>query len=177
MNTDELRDLILTAEDQDFTPEQSPLVSAFLLDYALQNRNSSDPVDVSGVLSAIRTGASMLRPREAWRLMPLLDDYYPIDTRVVALKMLGRIFKAQPPDGPDQHKGIADVVRRIAEWELEDWSEDPSSRLRATIQLAVYAIVAMKGSQAAGLIKRIGDLCPEWFVQQLERELAGLNVK
>ena len=68
----ELRDVILQAEDIEFTVDQSQQIAPRLLELAQCHRDSSDPQDRPVVWAAIRTGASMLRSTDAARLLPLL---------------------------------------------------------------------------------------------------------
>ncbi|MCK4786601.1 MAG: hypothetical protein KAV87_22770, partial [Desulfobacteraceae bacterium] len=92
-----LREMIFIAEDANFTIEESKQLSPWLLNFAERHRDSSDPQNEPTVWSAIRTGASMLRPHAADCLRPLLEPGHSIETSLVTVKMLGRIFEAQPP--------------------------------------------------------------------------------
>jgi hypothetical protein len=110
----EMREYVLAAEHMGFTRAQNTRLAPRLLDIAVAHRDSSDPLDEPVVLSAIRTGASMLRPEQAHRLGPLLESGHAIETSLVAMKMLGRVFEAQPPSGVDQYPDLATEVGQIA---------------------------------------------------------------
>ena len=110
-NMPALREMILTAEDTGFAPDQSGRLAPWLLSFAERHRDSSDPQDEAAVWSAIRTGASMLTQDAADRLRPLLQPGHSIETSLVAVKMLGRIFEAQPPADVDQHIDLSGDVR------------------------------------------------------------------
>ncbi len=169
-----LRELILSAEDIAFTPEQSALLAPRLLDLAVQYRDINDQQDAPGVFSAIRTGASMLRPNEASRLLPLLEPGHPIETSLVALKMLGRIFEAQPPERPDQHTDLACEVRGIAESLLNRYAI-ASSQSAAMAQLAVCALAAMASNETLHIVRAVRRIGVSWFSQQTARELRELQ--
>ncbi len=169
-----LSELTLAAEDFDFTSEQSALLAPRLLGLAIEHRDSNDPQDAPVVFSAIRTGASMLRPNEAGRLFELLEPNHPIDTSIGALKMVGRIFEAQPPEALDQHTDLAGKVRGIAELLLNRYAI-ASSQSAAMAQLAVYALAAMASSEVLNTIRVVRELGVSWFTHQTARELCELR--
>jgi hypothetical protein len=169
-----LRELILTAEDFDFTLEESALLAPRLLDLAIQYRDSNDQQDAPAVFSAIRTGASMLRPNEASRLLALLEPGHPIETSLVALKMLGRVFEAQPPERLDQRTDLAGEVRGIAESLLNRYAI-ASSQSAAMAQLAVHALAAMASNDTLQIVRAVRHIGVSWFTQQTARELRELQ--
>ncbi len=169
-----LRELVLLAEDTDFSPEQSAQLAPRLLDLAVRYRDSNDQQDAPGVFSAIRTGASMLCPNEASRLLPLLEPGHPIETSLVALKMLGRIFEAQPPERPDQHTDLAGEVRGIAKSLLNRYAI-ASSQSAAMAQLAVCTLAAMASNETLHIVRAVRRIGVSWFSQQTARELRELQ--
>ncbi len=169
-----LRELILTAENFDFTLDQSALLAPRLLDLAVQYRDSDDQQDAAGVRSAIRTGASMLRPNEVDRLLALLEPGHSIDTCLVALKMLWRIFEGRPPERPDQHTDLADDIRRIAESLLNSCAI-ASSKSAAVAQLAVCALAAMASTETLNIVRTVRRMGVPWFSQQTAHELRELR--
>ena len=173
-NWPRLRELIITAEDFDFTPDQSAQVAPRLLDLAVRYRDSNDQQDAPVVWSAIRTGASMLRPNEAGHLLALLEPGHPIETSLVALKMLGRIFEAQPPEKPDQHSDLAGEVRAIAEALLNRYAI-ASSQSAAMAQLAVCTLAAMGNNETLRIVRAVRRIGVSWFSQQTARELRELQ--
>ena len=188
-----LRKLILIAEDFDFTSEESTLLAPRLLELAIQYRDSNDQQDAPAVWSAIRTGASMLRPNKASRLLALLKPGHPIETSLVALKMLGRIFEAQRPEKLDQHTDLANEVRGIAESLLEQVrlvegtfyiiagraSRNAvvvdSSQNAAMTQLAAYALATMASNDTLQIVRAVRHIGASWFTQQTARELRELQ--
>ncbi len=169
-----LRELLVTAEDFDFAPEKSAQLAPRFLGLAVQYRDSNDPQDALGVFSAIRTGASMLRPNEASRLLPLLEPGHPIETSLVSLKMLGRIFEAQPPERPDQYTELAGEVRGIAVSLLNPYAI-ASSQSAAMAQLAVCTLAAMASNETLHIVRAVRQIGVSWFSQQTARELRELR--
>jgi hypothetical protein len=169
----EMREYVLAAEHMGFTRAQNTRLAPRLLDIAVAHRDSSDPLDEPVVLSAIRTGASMLRPEQAHRLGPLLESGHAIETSLVAMKMLGRVFEAQPPSGVDQYPDLATEVGQIA----RDLLKAPmlaSRRSSAFAQLAVYALAALGSSEIEPVAELVRNIGRAWFVQQTARELRQL---
>lgn len=169
-----LREVILLAEDTEFTLEQSARLAPRLLELAERHSRSNDPQDKPVVLSAIRTGASMLHPSEAERLLPLLKPGRSIETSLVALKMLGRVFEAQPPDDIDQFESLANEARSIAE-SLLNPHVIVSSQSAAKAQLAVYALAAMGSRQLVTMTQTIRQLAVEWFTRRTAHKLRELD--
>lgn len=170
-----LRELILIAEDTDFTVEESQQLAPRLLDFAEKYRNSNDPQDETVVWSAIRTGASMLRPDETECLRPLLEPGYSIETTLVTVKMIGRIFEAQPPEDVDRHTDLANEVFQISESLLNQYAIGTSSKSGALAQLAIYALAGMASSQTQKSVEKVKQLGVTWFTQQTLGELRKLR--
>lgn len=169
-----LRELVLTAEDTNFSVKQSKLVAPALLMLATQYRDSDDPKDKPAVYSAIRTGASMLRPNESGCLLKLLAPGHPIDTSLVTLKMLGRIFEAQPPTKLNQHSDLTAKVGEIAKLLLNPYAIG-NSQTAAMGQLAVYALAAMASDETLPIVQDVRRIGVSWFTQQTARELHELR--
>lgn len=170
----DLRMGVLRAEDTSFTAQQAEVLAPRLLEIAIQLRDSKDPEDKLVVWSAIRTGASMLRPNQADKLRPLLEPGHPIETSLVTVKMLGRIFEAQPPSTVDEHTALAEQIHQIANTLLNPYAV-ASSQSAATAQLAVYALAAMASTRLRQAIEAIRQLKQGWFSKQVARELRELR--
>ena len=169
-----LREMILAAENTSFAPEESARLARWLLDFALCYRNSDDPTDAITVLSAIRTGASMLHPDNAVQLRALLDPGHPIETSLVALKMVGRLFEAQPPTDVDQHPQLASDVREVAD-SLLNRHVITNSQNSAKAHLALYALAAMASTEVTEIAKNVRHLQVAWFTRQADRDLRRLR--
>lgn len=175
IESDLLRGLIVMVEDFDFTPEQSAWLAPRLLDFATLGRDSNDAADEPAVLSAIRTGASMLDSHKAGYLRELLEPGHPIDTSIVALKMLGRIFEAQPPTWKGQHANLASDVQEIAKSALNRKAVSADVRTAARAQLAVLALASMASEEAPRMADVVREMGVSWFTEQTARELRGLR--
>jgi hypothetical protein len=169
-----VRELILKAEDISFTVAQSERLATWLLYFAEQKRDSSNPCDQAAVWSAIRTGASMLRSAEANRLLCLLEPQHPIETSLVTVKMIGRIFEAQPPSDLDQHHNLARAVRQIADSLLNPYSI-AISQSAAMAQLALYALAAMASSDLQQIAQKVQYMGINWFTKRAARKLCSLR--
>lgn len=169
-----LREMILVAEDTGFTIEESKQLSPWLLRFAEQQRDSNDPQDEAAIWSAIRTGASMLRPCDADNLLALLEPGHSIETSLVTVKMIGRIFEAQPPSDVDEHPELAKEVCLIADHLLNPYAITVSQSA-AMAQLAIYALAAMASSETQRIIEIVKGLGENWFAQQTCGELGELR--
>lgn len=169
-----LREMILIAEDTGFTVGQSERLAPWLLSFAEKYRDTSDPQNEPAVWSAIRTGASMLRPQTANLLLPLLEPGHSIETSLVTVKMLGRIFEAQPPAEVDEYQNLANEALRIAESLLNRYAITVSQSA-AMAQLAIYALAAMASSETQRIVETVQQLGVTWFTQQMLRELRELR--
>lgn len=168
-----LRDMIFIAEDTDFSIEESETLAPWLLSFAERFRDSDDPQDEAPIWSAIRTGASMLRPDVANCLCPLLEPGHPIETSMVAVKMLGRIFAAQPAAEVDEYQDLANEAFEIADSLLNRHAIE-SSQTAAKAQLAIYALAAMASSKIDDVVKKVQELNTPWFTRQILHELGEL---
>ncbi len=173
-NMPTLREMILIAEDTGFTTDQSDRLAPWLLSFAERRRDSSDPQDEAAVWSAIRTGASMLTPDAADDLRPLLQPGHSIETSLVAVKMLGRIFEAQPPTDVDQHLDLAAEVRQIAESLLNPYAITVSQSA-AMAHLAIHALAAMASSETHRIVEIAQGLGAAWFTRRTHRKLRELR--
>jgi hypothetical protein len=169
-----LREMILIAEDTSFTIDENKELSQWLLSFAERYRDSSEPQDEAAVWAAIRTGASMLRPEAAGRLRSLLEPGHSIETSLVTVKMLGRIFEAQPPADVDEHQDLADEVYQIAESLLNQYAIT-ASQSAAMAHLAIYALAAMASSKTEPIVKAVRELGVMWFTRRTHRKLSDLS--
>lgn len=169
-----LREMVLIAEDTGFSASQNEQLAPRLLSFAEGHRDSNNPQDEATVWSAIRTGASMLRPQQAADLLlALLEPGHPIETSLVTVKMIGRIFEAQPPTEVDEYQNLAKEIYQIAKPSLNPHVMD-AGKTAAKAQLAIYALVAMASSEIYEIIKDVQKLDVTWFTQQTLRELRDL---
>lgn len=169
-----LRTLILEAEDIQLTREENDLLAPRLLDLAVMHRDSYDSADKAVVLSAIRTGASMLSAGEAVLLIDLLEPGHPIDTVLVTVKMVGRIFEAQPPSGVNGYIDLALPIWKVARHLFNPYAI-VISQAAATAQLAIYALAAMAETHLR--FTNFDWTITPWFTKQVARDLRELKGK
>jgi hypothetical protein len=169
--------LITAAEDTNFTVVQSEALRVWLLNYASHHN------DMQLCCSAIRTGASMLLPGDVDMIIPLLDPVHSIEKRLVAMKMIGRIFEAQPPISLDQHLHIAGYMCDIANTIINpyiiiaDDTNGPQMQCAVTGCLAVYALVAMGSTAAIQQVKKVKEINIPWFTSRLHHKINELPDK
>lgn len=169
-----VRELVILAEDTAFTRAQSQRVFPRLLHLAEEYRDSGDPDDQPMVWGALRTGGSMLQAQEANWLLPLLQPGHVIETSLVAVKMLGRVFEAQPPADIDQYPELTDEVGKMVDSVLNHYAI-AASQSAAMADLAIYALVAMASSASLRVMRVVRDLHCEWFARQTGRRLRELE--
>jgi hypothetical protein len=174
-NMSRVREMIFQAEDTDFTIEESAQLSPWLLNFAekhLYLRYDGSDYD-HAINSAIRTGASMLFPKDASNLLPLLQP--GCCTTLVAMKMMGRIFEAQPPTDIDQHIDLANDILQILNRHViatQSSSEVPPA---AYTILTIRAIITMGGSSTIDRIVEIIQGYDAWAIKRLYHKLNELR--
>lgn len=169
-----IRNMIMEAEDLAFSVEQSKIVSPWLLNFAAENRNDSDNEDA--IYSAIRTGASMLYPNEVELLFPLLESGYDVSTVRVTVKMIGRIFEAQPPSKVGEYEYISKKIYDIAMLILNDSSAELSScGEAATVQLGILALISMGSTRSELVLSEVKNEA-SWFQEYVLHNMEELRV-
>lgn len=167
-----LQQMILIAERTDFTVPQSKKLSPWLLKFAEEYRKDLQFKD--SVLSAIRTGASMLPPNDVDCLFLLLEPGHPVETSLVAIKMIGRIFEAHPPSEIDEHKKMSNKIYQISK-DLMSSHVITSSKHAAKAQLSIYALAAMGSSKIHKAVEKTQKMDVPWFATQTFRQLCKLR--
>jgi len=170
-----LRELIWEAEDMQFSADQSKKLGPRLLNIALLHRDDMCSHCRSIILSAIRTGGSMLRPCDAHLLLPLLESGHPISTSLEAVKMVGRIFEAQPPTDVDQYMELTFDICYIVELLLDRYVIE-NSQSAAMALLAIYVLAAMASSKVLDIIGIVRGLGVSWFAKQVRHDLCSLQI-
>lgn len=168
-----VREIIHLAEDTDFSIEESKIVSPWLLNFALENRDGDDLDDA--IYSAIRTGASMLYPSEVECLFPLLEKGHKIDTSLVAIKMIGRMFEAQPPSKMGEYENIAEKIYDFLNPMLDRHLVVSPGRDGAIAELCTTSLVAMGSKKIYPILEKVKDK-EKWFRQYLLHNMKDLKV-
>jgi hypothetical protein len=165
------REVIFQIEDTGFTVEQSAIVSPWLLDFALENRD--DPDTISSAYSAIRTGASMLLPESVECLLPLLKDDGDFSVSMVTVKMIGRIFEAFPPSKIGQYEHMSEEVFGIVDSML-DGSKLASGCPGAKAELCVTTLAAMGSESVFQILEKVKKQ-EQWFIQYVFHNMEELR--
>ena len=166
-----VREVIFLAEDTSFSREQSKVISEWLLGFALKNRNNPDNIDA--VYSAIRTGASMLFPESVKCLLPLLEDDGVFNVSRVTVKMIGRIFEAQPPSEIGQYEYMAKRVFNIVDSILD--GSELSSGDGAMAELGITSLAAMGSETVFQILKKLKNQ-EQWFKNYVLHNLSELKI-
>ncbi len=169
-----LRELILTIDDTSFSPQKRTQLDSWLLKFAIQFRDSKDTGDVAVVWSAIRTGASMIGLDAADHLLTLMELGHHIETSLVAVKMLGRIFEVRPPTDVDQHSNLADGVLELVTPLLKPCVIKLND-CPPMVSLAIYALAAMACSEVIPVVETVHKLGIPWITRWTTHKLRDLR--
>lgn len=152
-------EIISQIEDTGFTVKQSEIISPWLLDFVIENRDTYHCEDgeamVYPIYSAIRTGASMLFPDQVERLFPLLETGHTVDTSLVTVKLIGRIFEAQPPLVTGAYETTAEKVYDLVNPILDNSPADMLCRDTTIATLCIIALVAMGSEKVYQILEKI----------------------
>ena len=157
----EFRTIVFLIEETDFLIDQNKKLSHRLLAFAEKYRDI-EKADTGTIYSAIRTGASMLKPEKTDILISLLTAGHKIETSLVTIKMIGRIFEAQPPKDVNQYEKLATIIRKIADSLINPYSI-MSSESAAQAQLALFALSSMASEQSLEVMTNIIKMKSKWF--------------
>lgn len=175
---DVLKQDVLQAHDSFFTKEQSEQIGPRLLEIAKYRCDSNKDEDRAVTYAAIRRGASMLLPDQAHLLVPFFRYGLPIETPIVAMKMLGRIFEAHPPKSVDEYLTLTVKVSCVASEMLKQdviQRERDGSDGAPLAMLSICALAAMGSSNLLNIIGVAKELEQSWFNKQVARDLIDLK--
>lgn len=167
-------DLIYLAENKKLSVKRSTRIGYRLLASAILFRDSTNKNDRSLVLNSIRLGMSMLGQNSLHAIKPLLESKCPIRTAIVTVKMVGRVFEAQPPSRINEFEDLSESIQKIAERTLAQ-NIASNSENAALCQLAIYALLASGSSKALDSVKKAKALEITWFDRQMRLELCKLQ--
>lgn len=165
---------VLRAEDCQFSRSVSASLSSWLIDFAVSHRDDSVCNSETFVWSAIRTAASMSAANDSEALLPLLEPGHGVETSLVTLKMLGRIYEAYPP--AETGHGTPGVHAKV--WEIVDATLNrhvvDESRGAAKAILAIVALAGLASPKLLDVAGRISALRMPWFARRVRRKLVSL---
>ncbi|MDQ3330994.1 MAG: hypothetical protein M3552_10115 [Planctomycetota bacterium] len=166
--------LIFTAEDIHFSnPEERQQVGWRLREIADEIRTSKLAANRYIVWSALRRSSSILGTGGVEDLVQFLDVSGKIDTRLVALQSIARVFEATPPACLATYGKVADRVHDFAAKFLDPDVFIPGEN-SAIAQQAIQALAAMGDPRLTKGLKRIEHLGRDWVAQQVLRNLQEL---
>jgi hypothetical protein len=172
LDPDWLAALVFLAEDLSaLPPDVRPLLREALLDVGagLRDEEGNGPV----VWSALRRAASLAGTEQSQTLLDYLDHRGAVDTRLVALQCIGRVFATSPEAQTGRFPFVAD---RVAEYARKYLDPDvfTAGETAAIAQAAVVVLATMGDERLSDLIARARALKKPWLTMQLHRKLADL---
>ena len=173
--TDDWRDaLVYAAENVHFeAPSQQAAVCDRLREVALKLRESSKAGTEHVVWSAMRRFASLLPAERAADLLEFLNRKGAVDTRMVALQSIARLFENAPPS---DIAALEPLTERVAEY--ADKFLDPDvfagGENSAIARNAVLALAALGSLRVVDSVQRVNALGRRWLSRQVQRQLEEL---
>ncbi len=166
--------LVYAAENVHFKdPNQQARVRARLRELALELRETSRAGVEHVVWSALRRFSSLLPREEANDLLEFLDRKGVVDTRMVALQCVSRVFHAGPPSDPAAFEPLAG---RVAEYGKKFLDPDvfAGGENSSIARNAVLALAALGSPRLEGCVDRVNALDRRWLSRQVRRQLQEL---
>lgn len=173
---DDWRDaLVFAAEDACFsTPDLRRRVCGALRRVALELRSSSRSGIEQVVWSAVRRFGTLVEPESLGQLQEFLTSGTYVDTRLVALQMVTRVFEQSPPDNPELLRGLCDRTFELATKFL-DPDVFASGDISAIASQAVVVLCVCADGRAVRCIGHARALGRRWFLRKLRGALEDLR--
>ena len=166
--------LVYAAENVHFKdPNQQAKVRSRLRELALELRETSRAGVEHVVWSALRRFSSLLPGEEANDLLEFLDRKGVVDTRMVALQCVSRVFHAGPPSDPAAFEPLAG---RVAEYGKKFLDPDvfAGGENSSIARNAVLALAALGSPRLEGCVNWVNTLSRRWLSRQVRRQLQEL---
>ncbi len=171
----EWRDAIVyAAENVHFkAPEQQSRVRSRLRELAIELREVSQAGTEHVVWSAMRRFSSLMPSEEANDLVEFLDRKGVVDTRMVALQCVARVFHAGPPSDT---AAFEPLVRRVGEYAEKFLDPDvfAGGENSSIARNAVLALAALGSPKLQDGAARVNALGRRWLSFQVRRQLQEL---
>ncbi len=166
--SEEWRDvLVFAAEDVQFTGESlRRSVEESLKRIAVDLRGSRRAGVDRVVWSALRRFASLVDERHVGELRDFLDPNGYVDTRLVALQGIARVFEHHPPQRGEEVGPLADRAHEIAK-KLLDADVFASGETSAIATQAVMVLCVLGDRRALECIDRAKALGRQWVGRKL----------
>jgi len=173
--TEEWRDaLVYAAENVHFRDaEQQVGVRLRLRELALELREVSRPGVERVVWSAMRRFSSLLSPEKANDLLEFLDRKGVVDTRMVALQCVARVFQDRPPWDTATLEALE---RRVAEYAEKFLDPDVfgGGENSSIARNAVLALASLGSPRLRDCVVCVNALGRRWLSRQIRRQLQAL---
>jgi hypothetical protein len=173
--SDDWRDaLVFAAENAHFvTSDQQSRARSRLRELARDLRHGRKAGTDHAVWSAMRRFASLLPPEEANSLLEFLDRAGSVDTRMVGLQCVARVFEAAPPADVASVEPLAGRVTELAEKFLDPdvFSGGENSGIA---RCAVVALAALGSPRLTDAMKHVESLDKSWFSVRVKQDLQTL---
>jgi len=166
--------IVFAAENVHFkAPGQQSRVCSRLRELALELREVSQAGTEHVVWSAMRRFSSLMPTEEANDLIEFLDRKGVVDTRMVALQSIARMFQAAPPSDA---AAFEPLVRRVAEYAEKFLDPDvfAGGENSSIARNAVFALAALGSPKLQECAARVNALGRRWLSFQIQRQLQEL---
>lgn len=168
--------LVLAAESMQFLSQgMREELADRLLAIARELRNSRQTFDASTVWSALRTYASLIPRNEVVSLLEFLNGQGTVDTRLVALQCVARMFEPALPEPGQVSSVLADCVYIFAE-KMTDPLVITPGEVAAIALNAICALAAIRDPRLPDTLARVVKLKKPWFARQVRQRLHLLAV-
>ncbi len=166
--------LVYAAENATFKkPEDQARVCSRLRELALELRETTKTGTEHVVWSAIRRLSSLIPSEDANGLLAFLDRKGRVDTRMVALQCVARVFQNGPPSG---RNAVEPLERRVAEYAEKFLDPDvfESGENSSIARNAVLALAALGSPRLEGCMSRVDALGKRWLSRRIRHQLQEL---
>ena len=173
--SDEWRNAIIFAAENVYFehPAQQAKVRSRLRELALELREISQAGTDHVVWSAMRRFSSLMPPEEANDLVEFLDRKGVVDTRMVALQCVARVFHAGPPS---DIATLEPLTQRVAEYAQKFLDPDvfAGGENSSIARNAVLALASLGSPKLQDCAARVNALGRRWLSIQVPRQLEEL---
>ncbi len=167
--------LVFAAEDAEFpTPELQAAVCRQLRAIALELRLDRRPGVEQVVWSALRRYGSLIESGAIHEMLPLLEPTGYVDTRLLALGCIARVFETRPPREASAFQELKDRAFAIAD-KLLDPDVFTSGEISAIAIQAVVVLSILGDARALECAAKAKALKREWVLRKLRRRLEAIS--
>jgi len=167
--------LILIAEDIHFpTPELRQQICKTLLSTAITLSKNSDPAIKEIVFSAIRKLSALTEPRKITKLIRLLQPTQHIDTKLITLQGIVKIFELAPPNKDISYTPLSNRIFEIIS-KLIDPDVFIAGEISAICTNAIIVMCILGDNRAKKCIKCALALKKPWVIDKLLKQLENIR--